>query len=87
MDVATVSRQASRDRIADYLNDLALEPRKIAAFRRDPDGALAESPLAPEERAVVRSADPAQLFHAIDSTVPHAAAVCVVICVVNTQCG
>ncbi|EDN70741.1 hypothetical protein BGP_2340 [Beggiatoa sp. PS] len=55
----------SQEQLSDYLNALALDPKRLAIFRRDPQAALANSSLSDAEKSVVASCDEARLHHAI----------------------
>ena len=89
--MTAIAPTASSRRISTYLNDLALNPKKLAAHRRDPAAAMADSPLFTEERAVVERGDEATLYQAITGSLgnPMAPAVVVVavfVIVHNPQC-
>lgn len=59
------SLHVSPERLSDYLNTLALDPKRLAIFRRDPQVALANSSLSDAEKSIVASGNEASLYHAI----------------------
>jgi len=59
------SSHVSQERLSDYLNALALDPKLLAIFRRDSLAALANSSLSDAEKSVVASCDEASLHHAV----------------------
>lgn len=84
MNALLAGDRDSRARISDYLNDIALDPRKAAAHRRDPDAAMAASPLTPDDKAVIESADQDRVYRALSGGGPMApAAIVAVVVIVN----
>lgn len=88
MNAMRTDEQVSKERLSDYLNELALNPRAVADYRRDPQSALAASPLTAVERSVLLSADEGRVYRAVNGSLggnPMAPA-CVVVVVVSDGC-
>jgi hypothetical protein len=91
MSVLLTEERPSQERLSDYLNDLALNPRKLASYRRDPDEALTSSELSSTERDLVLSGDQNKLYGAINGTdggaiAPAVVAVVIIVVVHNPAC-
>ena len=87
MNAMRTDEQVSKERLSDYLNELALNPRAVADYRRDPQSALAASPLTAVERSVLLSADEGRVYHTVNGSLggnPVAPA-CVVVVVIKNR--
>ena len=52
-------------RLRNYLFELAQDPIRARAFREDPDRALADADLSPQQREVLKSRDPSRIRAAL----------------------
>jgi hypothetical protein len=52
--------------IAEYLVRLSKEPKRLAAFQKDPAGALKRSSLTQKQRDVILSGDAQRIQHVIE---------------------
>lgn len=52
--------------LTDFLLELAQDPEKAEAFKKDPDKVMAEAGLSEEDQKLLRSGDPQAIREAID---------------------
>ena len=82
------THQIMKDRLADYLIELSLNPRKRQAFHENPQFALNATQLSSAERDIILCGDSKKIYQAFgDEKYIYAAAVVVVIVIVNFWCG